>query len=85
MRRTQIARRQSAIVAPFAFASAARKRRDYATILTKINRPSQARGPSPVRPEPPSASLLLAHRIKAKRALFDEITTPARTHAPPGE
>jgi hypothetical protein len=32
------------------------------------------RGPSPVRPAPPSASLLLAaHQIKAKRALFNEI------------
>ena len=53
---------------------AARKRRDYATILTKINRPSQAYGPSHVHAQhPPSASLLLAHRIKAKRPLFDEI------------
>jgi hypothetical protein len=38
MRRTQIARRLSAIVAPFAFRNSARKRRDYATILAKIKR-----------------------------------------------
>jgi hypothetical protein len=39
MRRTQIVRRSSAIVAPFAFRNS---QRDYATILANINRPSRA-------------------------------------------